>query len=123
MQKSTGLQENTASARCYLVGWITGLIFLVAYPSNKTILFHAVQCILLQIAIIPITVVLVVFFYLYLVGIIVTETNWALIIFFLYELLLLLLLIVLMVVAYKGKRWRLPIIGNVAERFALSMRS
>jgi len=38
-----GLSENVASSLCYLFGYITGVVFFVAYPSNKTIRFHALQ--------------------------------------------------------------------------------
>lgn len=43
-----GLQENVASALCYLAGFVTGILFLVLAPynQNRTIRFHAWQSIL-----------------------------------------------------------------------------
>ena len=40
-----GLPENTAAALCYLLGWVTGIIFLILEPynKNKLIRFHAFQ--------------------------------------------------------------------------------
>jgi len=44
---AAGLQENVAGALCYLVGFITGILFLVLEPYNKNprIRFHAFQAI------------------------------------------------------------------------------
>ena len=48
-----GLSENLASALCYLLGFITGILFLVLepYSRNRTIRFHAFQSILFSVAI------------------------------------------------------------------------
>lgn len=43
---STGLQENIAALLCYVLGWITGLIFFLIEPNNKFIRFHAMQSII-----------------------------------------------------------------------------
>ncbi len=42
-----GLTENVASALCYALGWITGIVFLVLAPynQNRTVRFHAWQSI------------------------------------------------------------------------------
>jgi uncharacterized membrane protein len=42
-----GLSENVASALCYVLGLITGILFLVLapYSQNRTIRFHAFQSI------------------------------------------------------------------------------
>ena len=47
MQVSGAMADNVASALCYLVGLITGIIFLVLAPYNKNpvIRFHAFQSI------------------------------------------------------------------------------
>ena len=49
-----GLPENTAAALCYLLGLVTGIIFLVLEPynRNKLIRFHAFQSIFLSVAVI-----------------------------------------------------------------------
>jgi len=111
----TYIRENVVSSLCYLFGWVTGLIFFFAYPSNKTIRFHALQSILLQIVTTPFIVVMVAVIFLSIVGVIDIAYMLFFIIGLSHNLLLQILFIVLMVVAYKGKRWRLPIIGNVAD--------
>src|SRR5579863_8610535 len=49
---SLGMTDNLAAALCYLVGFITGILFLVLAPynQNRTIRFHAFQSIFLNIA-------------------------------------------------------------------------
>jgi uncharacterized membrane protein len=46
------MTDNMAGALCYLVGFITGILFLVLAPynQNRTIRFHAFQSIFLNIA-------------------------------------------------------------------------
>ena len=40
---STGLPENVAGLLCYVLGWITGIVFLLIEPGNKFVRFHAFQ--------------------------------------------------------------------------------
>ena len=42
---STGLAENVAGLLCYVLGWISGLIFILIEPENKFVRFHAIQSI------------------------------------------------------------------------------
>src|SRR6476661_9587643 len=50
--QAAGLDENIACALCYLLGLLTGILFLVLEPYNKNrlIRFHAFQSIFLNIA-------------------------------------------------------------------------
>jgi uncharacterized membrane protein len=49
---SVGMTDNMAGALCYLIGFITGILFLVLAPYNqdRNIRFHAFQSIFLNIA-------------------------------------------------------------------------
>jgi uncharacterized membrane protein len=49
---TAGLSENVAGALCYVLGLITGILFLLLAPynQNKTIRFHAFQSIFLNCA-------------------------------------------------------------------------
>ncbi len=40
---SMGVEENIAAVLCYVVGWITGIVFLVLEKENKFVRFHAFQ--------------------------------------------------------------------------------
>ncbi len=58
--QSGAMSDNLASALCYLLGLITGVLFLVLAPynQNRTIRFHAWQSILLNVAWIVLWVIL-----------------------------------------------------------------
>src|SRR6478752_2124403 len=57
---SAGLDENVAAALCYLLGVLTGVLFLVIepYSRNRVIRFHAFQSIFAWIAAIVIGMLL-----------------------------------------------------------------
>ena len=42
-QSSTGLDENVAGFFCYLLGFITGIVFLVVEKKSSFVKFHAMQ--------------------------------------------------------------------------------
>jgi uncharacterized membrane protein len=103
---STGLQENVASLLCYVVGWITGIIFLILEPENKTIKFHAFQSI---IVFGTLNVIWMIFRWIPYIGFpisiilsIITFIAW----------------LGLMVVAAQGKKYKVPIAGDYAEKWA-----
>jgi len=50
--QAVGLTDNVASALCYALGFITGILFLVLepYSRNRKIRFHAFQSIFLNVA-------------------------------------------------------------------------
>jgi uncharacterized membrane protein len=109
---STGLEPNVAGLLCYLLGWITGLIFILLEKENGFIRFHALQSTITFGAF----TVLQIFFSLF---------DWVPvlgIIFFVFQILLgilaFILWIVLMVKAYQGERYKLPIAGDLADRQA-----
>jgi len=45
-KSSMNLEENVAGALCYVIVWITGIIFFFLEKENKTVRFHAMQSIL-----------------------------------------------------------------------------
>jgi uncharacterized membrane protein len=113
MQVSGAMADNVASALCYLVGLITGIVFLVLAPYNKNpaIRFHAFQSIFLNLAWIVIAFGLNLF-----LGIM---HLWSL--FFLSSLVGLaffVLWIVMLLQTYQGKTIVLPLIGPIAQQQA-----
>lgn len=38
-----GLEEKVASALCYVLIWVSGLVFLLAEKNNQKVRFHAMQ--------------------------------------------------------------------------------
>ena len=117
---SAGMSDNVASLLCYLVGFITGILFLVIEPYNKNrvVRFHAFQSIFLNVAWFAIFIVLSIF------GTILAVVHLYVLLPLLGLLHLLLWLaflalwIYMMVTAYQGKQVELPVIGALARKQA-----
>jgi len=112
---SSGIQPNVASFLCYLFGWVSGLIFYFIEPNNRMVRFHALQSILFCVAMIPISIVIMIIVAIFAamnVGI-VSAILW-----FVFGIGVFILWIMLMVKAFQGGRLKLPIIGNMAEKWA-----
>lgn len=114
-----GLDDNVASLLCYLAGWITGLIFLVLQPynQNKTIRFHAFQSIFVCIGLVAVYIALGIVAGVLgmissmlggLIGLAIPLVGLASFGLWVY----------LMVAAYQGKKFKVPIIGDLAEKQA-----
>ncbi len=101
---STGMQPNVAGLLCYILGIITGLVFYLIEKENKFVRFHAMQSI-------------VTFGALFVVGIVlamIPVIGWALMpVLWVLELVL---WIVLMLKAYQGHLFKLPVVGDIAEK-------
>jgi uncharacterized membrane protein len=108
---STGLEENVAGPLCYVLGWITGLIFFLLEKENNFIRFHAMQSIVTFGTFTVLWVVLSVLMMIPFIGVVFSLLN------ILSGILAFVLWIVLMVKAYQGERYRLPWIGDIAERY------
>ena len=44
-KSSTGLAENVAGLLCYVLGWVSGLVFILIEKENRFVRFHAIQSI------------------------------------------------------------------------------
>ena len=118
---SAPLADNVASTLCYVVGLITGIIFLVLepYSKNRTIRFHAFQSIFLNVAIIAIDIVASVFFRV-LIAITGVFGFLALLFWPIFALAWILLWLYLLISTYQGKTIVLPVIGPLAQKQAQS---
>ena len=103
---STGMKPNVAGALCYLFGWVTGLIFLLIEKESKFVRFHAIQSIATY----------VVLFVIYLILWFIPIIGWIINIFV--AIAMFILWILLMYKAYQGKKFKLPIVGDIAEKQA-----
>jgi len=106
---AAGLPENTAAALCYLLGLVTGIIFLVLEPynKNKLIRFHAFQSIFLHVVVIIVWVVFR------------TILPWGLwYLMTLIDLAFFVLWLFMLIQTYQGKKVVLPVIGDLAAKQA-----
>ena len=110
---SMGLDENVEGALCYLLGFITGIIFLVMEKDSKFVKFHAVQSTIISLGLwvfnMIITSILFATFSYSMFGIIGMVSS-------LISLVMLVLWIILIMKAYQGEKFKLPVIGDIAEK-------
>jgi len=114
----SGLAENTAGLLCYVLGWITGLIFFLI-DRRPFVRFHAAQSLVtfggLHIILAVLGAIFGFGFWFY--------GGWVnlglgALLFWVVKLVSLVLWIVCMVKAYQGVRFKVPIAGDIAEGIA-----
>jgi uncharacterized membrane protein len=106
---SIGLDEKIASLLCYLLVWVTGIIFYLIEKDNKTVKFHAVQSVLTFLPLSIIYWIISILFWWSIIGYILAM---------LVGIVMFILWIVLMIKAYQGERYKLPVVGDIAENAA-----
>lgn len=109
---ASGLTENVAGLLCYLLGWLTGIIFLLI-DKRPFVRFHAAQSIVVFGGLMIIRIVLT-FGWFASYGFF---SLWSLISLAV-SLLTLILWIYLMVTAYQGKTVEIPIAAGIAKSIA-----
>ncbi len=117
----TGLDENVAGALAYILGLISGLFFYFTEEDNEFIRFHALQSIIFSVAAFIVyyilnTILFSMFF---------SPRMWATgggalfglfsMLMTLFSLALLVIWLFLMFKAYNGEKYKLPVIGDLAE--------
>ena len=97
---SLGMDENVEGLLCYVLGWLTGIIFLVAEKKSKFVKFHAAQSL---ITFVGLTVLAFIFVW-------IPPIVWAI------DVISFILWALLMYEAYQGKMYKLPVVGDYAEK-------
>ena len=97
-KSSTGMEENVAGLLCYLAGWITGLIFFLIEKDSQFVKFHAMQSIITFGACVILGFIPVIGWIIWIIALV--------------------LWILLMVKAYQGQKFKLPVIGDLAEKWS-----
>jgi len=124
-KSSTGLDENVAALLSYIFGWVSGLIFFLIEKDSRLVRFHAMQSLLLSVvaAIIGIGIWILSILLFFIVAM--ASSTLASLLSMLLGLLgfvvviaLLIAVILCLVKAYQGQYFKLPIIGNFAEKFS-----
>jgi uncharacterized membrane protein len=101
---SMGLAQNVAIVVCYALGWVSGLIVFFVEKKNRLVRVHAMQSILLfgGVGILDVILGNIPFIggVVYLLGL-AAFVGW----------------IILLINAWQGRYFKLPIIGDYAEKF------
>ena len=101
---STGLTENVAGLLCYVLGWVSGIVFILIERENKFVRFHAIQSICVFGVL---TLASIILGWIPFLGIVLT---WII------SVVGFILWIVLMIKAYQGVKYKLPWAGDFAEK-------
>jgi len=111
---TTGIEPNVAAALSYILGLITGIVFLILEKQNRYVRFHAAQSVAVSVLIIIFSIgvslvsgVLVFIPVLGWIAVFLLTTGLAVLTFVLW--------LVLMFKAYQGEEWELPFAGGLAR--------
>lgn len=100
----TGIKPNVAGLLCYLLGFVSGLVFILIEKNNKFVRFHAMQ------SIIVFGSIFVAQWVVGFIPIIGPVVSGLLMLF------AVVVWIVLMVKAFQGEKFKLPVAGDLAEK-------
>jgi len=101
---SMGLDENIAGALTYLLGWVTGIVFIVMEKENRFVRFHAWQSIIVTGALTILFIILGVIPVIgWILSIILAPLTFILWLWLMYK-------------AYQGEMYKLPWAGDFAEK-------
>jgi uncharacterized membrane protein len=124
-KSSTGLDENIAALLSYVFGWVSGLIFFLIEKDSRLVRFHAMQSLLFNVLVAVVGIAL--WIVLFVVFMIVSQVSGALatvlslvsiLVWGVFLLGILAGFILCLVKAFQGQYFKLPVIGNFAEKFS-----
>lgn len=102
---TSGLDENIAGLLSYIV--IVGIVFIFIEKENNFIRFHAFQSIFTFISLVSLLIALsIIPFIGWIIATLLSPVTLILVVFLMYQ-------------AYSGERYKLPFIGNFAEKYAV----
>jgi uncharacterized membrane protein len=124
-KSSTGLDENLAALLAYVFHWISGLIFFLIEKNSRLVRFHAMQALILGATFFVGGMVLM--FAWGIISVIASQISGLLgslvslllgLVIFVFFAAIFVGWILGMVKAYQGQYFKLPVIGNFAEKFS-----
>jgi uncharacterized membrane protein len=104
-RSSTGLDPTLAGALAYLLGFVTGILLLVVEKDSPFVRFHAAQSTIFFIAVLVLNFLIVAM-----------PLGWILVPPFFIALFA--MWVLLMLRALRGRRYKLPYIGDFAEEIS-----
>src|SRR3569832_222156 len=125
-KSSTGLDENIAALLSYVFGWITGLVFFLIEKDSRLVRFHAMQSIILSGGgfVVLIALWIVVFILSFIVGQVSGRLGFLVSMVFglvatVIGFAILIGAIICLIKAYQGQYFKLPVVGNLAEKYSV----
>ena len=101
-----GLDRNVSALLAYVLGWVSGLIIILIEKEDDFVRFHAMQSIITFGALTVLSIMFGTMFMLFgFIGPLIQVAGIA-------------LWILLMVKAYQGEKFMLPVIGEMADKWA-----
>jgi uncharacterized membrane protein len=108
------MQENVAGLLCYLLGWLTGIIFLLI-DKRPFVRFHAAQSIVVFGSLFVLRIVLI---FAFMGGSMFGLWAFHALFSMLLTLVTLAAWVILMVMAYQGKMFEVPVAAGIAKSIA-----
>ena len=103
-KSSTGLDVNIAGLLTYLLGFVTGIIFLAVEKDSQFVRFHAMQSTIVSIGLFVLNIALGMIPVLgWVVGLLLAPVAFLLWIFLMFK-------------AFQGEKFKLPVVGDIAEQ-------
>ena len=124
-KSSTGLDENVAALLSYIFGWVSGLIFFLIEKDSRLVRFHAMQSLLFNVLVGVVAIAL--WIVLFIVFLIASQISGALatllslvsiLVWGIFLIAILAGFVLCLVKAFQGQYFKLPVIGNFAEKFS-----
>ena len=101
-QEISDLGENVRGVLCYVLGFLSGIFFLLTEKENKFVRFHAMQSTMVFLGL---TVLMMIPFLGWMLSVLIAPLSLLLWLFLMYK-------------AYQGEKFKLPVIGDLAEKQA-----
>ena len=124
-KSSTGLDENVAALLSYIFGWVSGLIFFLMEKDSRLVRFHAMQSILLNVSWIVLLIALYIAWAVVVIILAMVSDVLASIVGIVFGLLIFVFFIgvviawvMCLIKAYGKQYFKLPVLGNFAEKFS-----
>jgi uncharacterized membrane protein len=124
-KSSTGLDENVAALLSYVFNWVSGLVFFLIEKNSRLVRFHAMQSLILAIVFfVGMVALYIIWFVLAIVASQISGLLGSLVglvvglIIFVFFIAAVIGWVLGMIKAYQGQFFKLPVIGNLAEKFS-----
>ena len=124
-KSSTGLDENLAALLSYIATWLSGLVFFLIEKDSRLVRFHAMQAILLGAAaavggiVLWVLWVVVTLIFAQIADILGTLAGLVMgLLLGVFYLAIVIAWVMCLIKSYQGQFFKLPVLGNFAEKFS-----